>query len=211
MAGAVLPNLGPITGKWSPGDNGWSSAMNTNLRAIDDLVQCHVIDTTLAAPPAASDGAQYIVATNPTGVWAGHAGAIAHYDGASGSWTFYTPKAGWCVYSNAQAAYFIYKGSAWSNATASIITMPGYSRSPGGAITQWGSVTTAAGGTAPITFPLAFPSTCFIVIATVQSTTPTGKVASAGALSATGCTIAAADSTTGSGVAATVYWMAIGA
>jgi hypothetical protein len=40
----------------------------------------------------------------------------------------------------------------------------GYQRLPGGLILQWGSATTAAGGSLAVTFPIAFPTACRAVL-----------------------------------------------
>ena len=59
---------------------------------------------------------------NP-GAWAGQAGRIADWsteiattdtDTTVPGWEFYTPKAGWIIYVETDAAFMLYCGSAWS-------------------------------------------------------------------------------------------------
>ena len=61
---------------------------NEALRALDALVQLSVKDRDLASPPdLPADGDRYIVASSPTGVWAGHAADIAVWQ--DGAWDFH--------------------------------------------------------------------------------------------------------------------------
>ena len=130
MSGSTLPNLGPITGNYSAGDNGWTAQMNANLQAVDDLLQGSVLDVTLATPPGSpADGARYVVAASPTGAWAGQATKIARWVNASSSWTFYTPKQGWSIFSIAQGCAYQFTGTAWVGGV-------GYIAGAGGAVTQ---------------------------------------------------------------------------
>lgn len=90
--------------------------LNDGFRALDAIVQLTVISMSIADPPAAEQGARYIVAASPTGVWAGHAKHVA-YKTASG-WDFRTPRTGWVVIVNDEstathkAAYF-FNGTTW--------------------------------------------------------------------------------------------------
>lgn len=86
---------------------------NEALEELDGLVQCSVISRTLTSPPGSpAAGATYIVATGPTGDWAGQAKKIAYYDGSS--WVFLTPKEGWRAYDKAQSEMVFYDGSVWA-------------------------------------------------------------------------------------------------
>lgn len=85
---------------------------NEALRILDAAVQVGVVDMTLTAPPSApADGERHVVASGPTGAWAGQAKAIAVWE--DGAWRFLTPKSGWLVWSAADESLFVFDGSAW--------------------------------------------------------------------------------------------------
>lgn len=129
MSGTNLPNLGPITGAFLDGDNGWGAAMDQNLQAQDDLTQLAVKDVTLAAPPGSpNDGDRYIVCASATGAWAGKTDYIARYVAATSAWFFYTPKAGFHAWSVAQLTRYLYTGAGWvSTASINAQTVTSYS------------------------------------------------------------------------------------
>ena len=130
------------------------------------------------------------------------------------------------------AAGFAYStGSAWAaSSTAGAIvgtfastgtsggsTRSGYHRFSTGLILNWGLVVTSGAGTATVTFPLAFPTACFGVIAqSAESVTPFNGCISAGQTGLTSLTQANIQSTTttsgGTPVAGpvAVYWFAYG-
>jgi hypothetical protein len=72
-----------------------------------------VLDGPLNTPPGSpSSGDRYLVGTSPTGLWAGHANAIAYY---TTSWNFTIPSAGSFVNVNTYTAgFYVYSGSAWA-------------------------------------------------------------------------------------------------
>jgi len=85
---------------------------NEALRILDTVIQIAVADMNRTAPPAdPAEGQRHVVAGGPGGAWAGHAQAIATWQ--EGAWTFLMPKAGWCLWSIADAAIFTFDGSAW--------------------------------------------------------------------------------------------------
>lgn len=114
------PNLGLIISALT-GDN-FDGDFRKLLRAIDVLLQLAVIDQTHTAPPGSpTNGDRYIVAASPTGAWSGKAKNIAVWTtdnpaSPSGVWEFYPPKAGWDVWSLADAALYVYTGSVWAAA-----------------------------------------------------------------------------------------------
>ena len=64
---------------------------NEALLALDALVQCAVLDRDLGAPPSTpAEGDRYIVASSPSGAWAGHPGEVAAF--AAGAWSFHAPR-----------------------------------------------------------------------------------------------------------------------
>jgi hypothetical protein len=85
---------------------------NTALSALDAVVQLSVIDRDLATPPGSpADGARYLVATSPTGAWAGQAGKIAAYQ--DGAWSFYAAKEGWLAWIADEDIALVYSGTSW--------------------------------------------------------------------------------------------------
>ena len=91
---------------------------NEAIRALDALVQLTVASRIQTAPPATSplaDGTRYIVAANPTGVWAGHGTEIAAWQ--DGAWAFYPARLGWLVWVADEAALVAFDGAHWAAAT----------------------------------------------------------------------------------------------
>lgn len=91
-------------------------------RGIDGLIQCHVKDKDLTAPPGSpANGDMYIVGAAATGAWATHSGKLARYytvGTGSPAWQFFTPKAGWQVRVEDEIvsgvpALYTYSGAAW--------------------------------------------------------------------------------------------------
>lgn len=99
------------------------NAMRALLRAFDQLVQGTVKDVNQNTPPGSpANGDAYVVGSAPTGAWAGQAGKVAVWTTEKptddtntkvAQWEFYTPKAGWIFYSEADAAFMLYTGAVW--------------------------------------------------------------------------------------------------
>jgi hypothetical protein len=105
---------------------------NEAIRALDALVQLMVFDKDLASPPGSpADGNRYIVATSPTGAWAGQAGNIAAWQ--DGAWAFFTPHEGWLAWVADEDKVYAHSGTAWAELTAS----------PGSGASIWGINATA--------------------------------------------------------------------
>lgn len=67
-----------------------AAGLNLALDVIDALLQTAVIDMDRTAPPVGpADGDLHIVASSPTGAWAGHAGELARYRSVGAFWQFY--------------------------------------------------------------------------------------------------------------------------
>jgi Protein of unknown function (DUF2793)/Right handed beta helix region len=85
---------------------------NEAVLALDCLVQINVLDRDLAAPPASPiEGQRFIVASNPSGAWAGNAKAIAAFQDAA--WVFYTPREGWLAWVGDEDKLVVYDGNGW--------------------------------------------------------------------------------------------------
>lgn len=116
--------VGPNTGLIVDGDAREQHYLDLmrQWRGLDGLIQCHVKDKDLNAPPGSpANGDMYIVGPSPTGAWSAHAGELARYYSVgvgSPGWEFYTPKAGWeaRVEDETDAGVpvkYVYSGSTW--------------------------------------------------------------------------------------------------
>ena len=93
---------------------------NEALLALDALVQCAVLDRDLGAPPSTpAEGDRYIVASSPSGAWAGHPGEVAAF--AAGAWSFHAPRPGFLAYVTDEAALLVFDGTAWLPATPGVL------------------------------------------------------------------------------------------
>ena len=89
---------------------------NEAIRALDALVQLMVLDKDLASPPGSpADGDRYIVASSPTGAWAGQAGKVAAYQ--DGAWAFFAPREGWLAWVADEDKVYAHNGTAWAEIT----------------------------------------------------------------------------------------------
>lgn len=85
---------------------------NESLMALDRLVHLAVLDRDDATPPASPpEGSQYIVASSPTGAWAGKSGQIATF--TDGQWFFMAPNEGWLVWVADEDLVLAYDGAQW--------------------------------------------------------------------------------------------------
>ena len=88
--------------------------VNEALARIDAVLH-GAIEAELPAPPAAvSDGQTWLVASNPSGAWAGQAGKIAAQQ--SGNWLFIAPRDGMKLLNRASGQELRYAGG-WKSAT----------------------------------------------------------------------------------------------
>jgi len=95
---------------------------NEALRILDDAIQIAVLDSALTTPPSSpADGERYIVASGATGTWAGQGDTVATWE--TNAWRFLAPKAGWCVWSIADAALLVFDGTAWMPVTAAATSL----------------------------------------------------------------------------------------
>lgn len=86
---------------------------NEAIRLLDGVVQLSVLDRNLSAPPGSpAEGARYIVASGPTGAWAGWAGSIALW--SDGAWQRLIPKVGWMAWVQDESVAVVWTGSAWT-------------------------------------------------------------------------------------------------
>ena len=112
--GVPLPNLG-LEGDDPPGLLNWDIADRANRRRLDATVQLAVKSVTNTPPGSPADGDRHIAGTNPTGIWAGHANAVAVWNASTvgqpphvPAWDFYPPKAGWRAYVEATGEVHAY-------------------------------------------------------------------------------------------------------
>jgi hypothetical protein len=84
---------------------------------------------------------------------------------------------------------------------AASLTSPGYQTIFGGLIVQWGTQGGGGGGATPVTFPIAFPTSCFVVVGQDINVQATVLITS---ITASGFTV-----TNGAGGSSTC-WIALG-
>jgi len=84
---------------------------NEALALLDALTHLSVL--TRAAAPAVTlvEGARYLVAKNPTGLFAARSDQIAVVQ--DGAWRFLSPRTGWRVFVEDEIALIVYDGAAW--------------------------------------------------------------------------------------------------
>tara|TARA_R110000824_G_scaffold20947_1_gene78569 strand:+ start:4038 stop:4697 length:660 start_codon:yes stop_codon:yes gene_type:complete len=87
------------------GQTNSETTVNESLQIIDGLLAGRIEDRDLTAPPSEVNGKAYIVATSPTGDWAGKAGSIAIYNSG---WTFITPTGGMQFFVHDEKALYCY-------------------------------------------------------------------------------------------------------
>ena len=117
------PNLG-IQHSWASRESGWNTGMDANLKKLDALVMGQVKDKDLATPPGSpANGDRYIVASSPTGAWAGHTGELAVYEVSA--WAFYAPKNGFVVWVDDEDRLYVYNASAWQKYEPGVATGTG--------------------------------------------------------------------------------------
>jgi hypothetical protein len=99
---------------WTLGESGWHTEMDANLLSIGRFAyHLSVKDRDLATPPGSpAAGDTYIVASSPTGDWAGQANAVAVWSGTA--WVFGTPRVGWVAYIEDEQKLTAYKSGGWS-------------------------------------------------------------------------------------------------
>jgi hypothetical protein len=85
----------------------------------------------------------------------------------------------------------------------------GYQKLPSGVIIQWGAATTPAGGALLVNFPIPFPNSVFQAVAQIAGGVVNNTI-SQSAIDNNSVTIVTLAATTGTGVAATFRWIAIG-
>jgi hypothetical protein len=74
-------------------------------------------DKDLATPPGSpTDGDAYLIASSPTGAWAGRPNQIAFYENTA--WAFVVPIEGTRAYLQDEDKWYAYNGSAWSDVGA---------------------------------------------------------------------------------------------
>ena len=85
---------------------------NEAIRALDAVVQISVVTRALATPPLTPvEGSRYLVPTAATGAWVAAVGKLSAFQ--DGAWAFYTPRVGWLVWVNDEAAAIVYSATGW--------------------------------------------------------------------------------------------------
>lgn len=94
-----------------PGAPSKEPAHNDALERLEQLAQITVVNrTTTSAPSSPAQGAAYIVASVPTGVWSAQTHRVAAY---YSGWTFLDPREGWIAYDQGDNQHLTFDGSVW--------------------------------------------------------------------------------------------------
>lgn len=95
---------------------------NEALSLIDLALHPAVEAVGVNAPPAdPADGSCWIVGPEPTGVFAGHPGALAGWTG--GGWRFVSPRPGFAIWSIADGMTARWDGTAWRTGALSVASV----------------------------------------------------------------------------------------
>lgn len=85
--------------------------INQAFSVLDAVVGKTVVDKDLATPPASPLANRlYIVASSPTGAWAGKATYLAYFDQV---WRFVAPPLGMCMWVQDESLDYRFNGTAW--------------------------------------------------------------------------------------------------
>ncbi|CDZ34855.1 Hypothetical protein NGAL_HAMBI1145_25450 [Neorhizobium galegae bv. officinalis] len=84
---------------------------NEALLRLDALVHLTIVAELENPPGTSEEGACYLVATAPTGAWAGKTGRIASWQ--DGYWAFLIPRAGWRAWFAASEKLKVFSGTLW--------------------------------------------------------------------------------------------------
>lgn len=85
---------------------------NEALARLDALVHLAVSERGRETPPTLpEEGDRTIVGAAPTGIFAGHADALAVFD--AGAWRFLTPRAGWTAFVEDESRLVVFDGTDW--------------------------------------------------------------------------------------------------
>ena len=95
MSGFLIGPKIPVIDEQSDGTT-YGDNIRHVLRMLQALVECNVINMTTSVPPATpNNGDSYIVASGPSGAWAGQANNLAYWttddpNVPAGKWEFYS-------------------------------------------------------------------------------------------------------------------------
>ncbi len=91
--------------------------INAAIQLLEMLQNNGVKSKALTAPPGSpAEGDLYVVATSPTGAWAGQAGKFAYY--INGSWSFTSPRTGCPIWDVSLSKLQVYTGSSFTTVGA---------------------------------------------------------------------------------------------
>jgi len=111
MTGRNLPGLGLVAG-YSPGENGWGTAMTNNLRMLSAIVQGKVLSRIADLPGSPTDGDIYMLSGTDDSNSEGLTGDIALRD--NGAWVYLTPAEGWEMWVEDEEKKYRFLSGAWT-------------------------------------------------------------------------------------------------
>ena len=86
--------------------------LNESLRLLDAVTQLAVAAVSASPPSEPEDGERHIVGSSPSGVFTGHADAVAAFQ--DGAWVFLSPRPGWRAWNADTEELLIWSGAAWT-------------------------------------------------------------------------------------------------
>jgi len=186
---AAAGTANAITAAFSPSIAALTNGMTLHVRAS----AANTSTTPTFTPADGLIGAKTIVKGNNLPLVAGDIAGVGHwielkYDTTLDKWVIQNP-----------ATFAQFTSSLSGN---------GYQKLPNGLIIQWGSATTSGGG-ASVSFPIAFPTQCYAVIASVNAAN-VNKLVSTGAFILTGFPAYVYQANTNANSDATFDWVAFG-
>ena len=134
---------------------------NGAIAQIDALLHLVVESRTLAAPPAVSAAAAWIVAAGASGAWAGRDGQVAVFDDTG--WTFIVPRDGCIAFVRAEAAFLHSAAGTWHD------SWPVHSLSINGRATLAGAVVAVPPPVGGVTIDAEARATVRQLIAALQT------------------------------------------
>ena len=119
-----------LTWGYTDGEDGWGGATNRSLRQLAYVGATRSVkNRTTAAPPSSpTEGDKYIVAANPTGLWASYnAGDIAVWGRglttpATLAWQRFQPQRSFIFYDESTDQVIKYNGTEWDQLTVTVPT-----------------------------------------------------------------------------------------
>lgn len=144
-------SYGPTGWTYGPGARSFDAASIPFSASMGWGARFEVENFTSTAPPTATKGRRFVVASPATGAWTGKEKQIAFCE-VAGSWVYYQPQNGWTAYDQSSNTEFRYNGSDWISAGGSWVDRKSVQTTSGLTTAATGSTGYSySSGTAPTT------------------------------------------------------------